>query len=832
MSGLRRTLLVVAGIIVGQVILYGPSLFGAKILLPLDLLAQPNVYIPRDNVPCDREGRPIAPHNRIRSDIVFADVIYRDFAIKEFRSGRLPCWTPFQYGGSVLCWMKYSPFYWLDYCVESPVAIAWRQMIQVIVAGMGFYVFCRKILGVGYWPATLASWCYPMTGYFVFWQGYPAIGCVVWTPWVLLAVDGMVRRAGWRGGAGLAVVTCLVLISGPLDVAGQVLLTSGLYAVWCFIDEYGRECFGRRSVQAAAAVTSAWILGFLLAAPHLLPILEYSRTGSRMARRGQGEEERPPVGIVALPQTVLPDMYGTTQRGSLWMPPTDEKGRPLEGNQLESAAATYTGLLATMLAAPLAWCSRRHRSINIFWTVLAVFALGWCLDIPFIVGILRMPGLNMMSHNRFVFAASFAILAMAAIGLNELWQGSIQRQWWFMAWIALQAILLLWCVNRTLFLPDVLATDLKVMVESGRYPPGITNAAGVEQAQDIFRNAYGMASLLCILSFVGWLLLWFQGRWSSGFRTLVAGVLVADMLWFAYDRSAQCDPALYFPRIPALEEVAKSTPGRIIGYSCLPAILGQTHGLNDIRGYDAVDPAELMDLMGIAADPKTPMIPYALTQWFIPKIAVLRSGDIRLSPVLDMMGVRYVIFRGLPPRELPVSFSSLDYWVLTNQNAMPRVYVPLQVETISNKEERLTMLASTSFDPRKVAYVEQETSLPDKCQGTAKIVEEIPTRVTVSLDMKTAGLVVLADLWNSGWHAYYEGKAVPILRTNHAVRGVVAPAGKGTLEFRYEPASLAWGLGLCGLALLVLASWTAIGFWCWRRGGPGCQQVKASVAAG
>ena len=31
---------------------------------------------------------------------------------------------------------------------------------------------------------------------------------------------------------------------------------------------------------------------------------------------------------------------------------------------MESSAAAYAGVLATLLVAPLAWCSRRHRSIN------------------------------------------------------------------------------------------------------------------------------------------------------------------------------------------------------------------------------------------------------------------------------------------------------------------------------------------------------------------------------------------------------------------------------------------------------------------------------------
>ena len=70
--------------------------------------------------------------------------------------------------------------------------------------------------------------------------------------------------------------------------------------------------------------------------------------------------------------------------------------------------------------------------------------------------------------------------------------------------------------------------------------------------------------------------------------------------------------------------------------------------------------------------------------------------------------------------------------------------------------------------------------------------------------------MVLADLWDKGWEAYLNGKQVPILRTNHAVRGVVVPAGAGVLEFRYAPAGFAWGLKLAGLAAVALLVWVAI----------------------
>ena len=76
--------------------------------------------------------------------------------------------------------------------------------------------------------------------------------------------------------------------------------------------------------------------------------------------------------------------------------------------------------------------------------------------------------------------------------------------------------------------------------------------------------------------------------------------------------------------------------------------------------------------------------------------------------------------------------------------------------------------------------------------------------------METPGLVVLADNWDKGWRAFYNGNSVPILRANYAIRGVVVPAGSGTLEFICRPAALMVGLWLAGFAAAVLLCWLVV----------------------
>ena len=572
-----RLLIVFAGIIFGQAVLYGPSLIGEKVLLPLDLLAQPSMYIPPTP-----ETAKIVPHDKVLTDLVFQFEPARQFAVSEIHQGRFPLWAPYHFGGVPFIWPKYSIFYLLEYCTRSAIILAWAQLFAALVAGIGMYCFCRRSLSVSFWPAAVCAWCYPLTAFFILWQGFPTGLAVYWLPWLFLAVDKTIRGADRRAVVILSVATFLVLTSGLIDVAGQVLLGSGIYALWCLWTLPPQGGSRPKFRTAVARLILAWGLGFMLAAPHILPLLEYAQAGLRMMRRQEGVEERPPVGLAALPLVVLPDLYGASEKGSALI--SDQ-------NVPESAAAAYAGVVATLLVAPLAWCSRRHRALNLFWIGLAFFGLCWCLNVPGLVYLLRRPGLNMMSHNRLVFLTAFAILSLTATGLETLWLGAIPRRWWFCLPASLLAALSGWCIYRSNVLPETISSQAEFNAFYRKMWNTVQITTDVGQVQAWFTRHYLMMALFCGVGLLGWFSLWFRKAGRFGLFPVAVICLMADLLWFDYGRSAQCDPALYYPKIPVLSEIAQSVPGRVIGLHCLPASVVAMAGLNDIRGYDAIDPA-------------------------------------------------------------------------------------------------------------------------------------------------------------------------------------------------------------------------------------------------
>jgi hypothetical protein len=791
LSKLGALLLVIFGIVFCQSILYGPSLVGTKILLPLDILSSPKVY-----TPSSAATFPPVIQNSFLSDLVYGEP-FREFCVSELKAGRPLLWNPYQFGGTMAIVPQYSPFWFLLLVTKSPIAYAYTQLLVALVAGIGAYFFFSRVLKVNFWPAAIGGWCFPMTGFFVFWQGYPTSRPVCWLPWILLAVDGTVRSR-WRSFAPIALVllTWLVITSGNFDIAGQVLFISGLYGLWCLYDEWLRRKAYASALRAACVLSFAWLLGFLLTAHLILPAVEYIKSGARMTERSGGSEERPPGGIAALPQTVLPDMYGSDWRSKTGF-------RFVAGNQLESSAAAYSGVIASLLLAPLAFYQRtKSRSIAI-WAFLAVFGLSWCLNTVGFVDLLRLPGLNMMSHNRLVFATSFSLLALAVIGLNLMQERALQWRPWMWLPAGVLAGITCWCIYRSLVPPEQIAK----LVQTPNLGRSLNNLNEASHTRNAFVTQYTVAATLCLIGTVGWFLIRFYRELQASLLAICGVLLVGDLLWFASGRSIQSDPALYFPRIPVLEELSQKTKQRVVGYNCLPPLLPLKLRLHDVRGYDGIDPARWVDIIRLTADRGFPSYSYSATQWMAPRTNCLPNGDFGLSPILDMLSVRYIIFRGSPPTWMKPMSTGEDYYVIENPRALDRVFVPRNVRCIADRKKRLERLASSDFAPLDVAFVETPLLFEKPCAGFARIASEEPSRVSIAAEMQTPGLVVLSDRWVEGWNAYLDGSKVPILVVNHAIRGVVVPGGTHTIEYRFEPASLASGLKISFGSLLVLISW-------------------------
>jgi hypothetical protein len=783
--GWQGLVLLWAGWLIPQFLLLGPALIGRTVDIPVDLLVPHSLgnWSERLYLPVTKENASIpVRHGNELGDLVVQIPAGREFFARELRAGRLPNWNPSNLGGVPIVGWGYSPFELPYYAFPSPVTVAWISLLQSLTLGLGVWLFLTRCLRLSYPAAALASWCAPLTGFMTLWHGFATLAATCWLPWLLIAIDATVKRPWGWGLPSVALLTALILLGGHLGIAGLVLLTAGLYAAWRLVESAWTKEWAR-AVSAAPAITAGWLLGFAISAAVLLPFVDYVRTGARVDSQLEGVEERPPQGLAALPAIVRPDVYGGGTRAN-W---TNTASLPL----IESSSCAYAGLLGALWLAPLAWSHRTLRRQTIFWTLMALVTLGWTLGIPGIVDVLRsrpLRPLAPLSYNRWTFAASLAILILAAIGLDSLRRRSLRFRWWWGLPILATGVFFCWCIVR-LF--------------------GVTRTLDAQGFTKYFLIGAGLS----LVVLVAWMLTFREGRYARWTRLALVGLLPLELFGFAWDERRQADASLYFPRVPILEKLAALPPGRIWGVACLCPNLNLMCGLDDVRGYDAVDPLAYLKLFQLACD-KESSERYPECRTIMAKPAGhFDDHGLKLHPVADLLNVRYLIFRERPRSGLPILLHQDDYWVIENQSVLPRAYVPASARVVKSDDEALERMAGVDFDPGKAVLMTDDLSLPSAMKGTASVHYETPTRLSLEVEMQTAGLVVLSNRWDPGWSAQIDGSASPIYRVDSALWGFRVPAGKHTIVSTYAPPSGRKGLAITtagGVALLFCATWQLV----------------------
>jgi len=193
------------------------------------------------------------------------------------------------------------------------------------------------------------------------------------------------------------------------------------------------------------------------------------------------------------------------------------------------------------------------------------------------------------------------------------------------------------------------------------------------------------------------------------------------------------------------------------------------------------------------------------------------------SNLSDLLNIRYV----LVDRRLTASNSKVaevikdrhavyrDPWVTVYEQDAPTTSAWI-VHTVKRSSRGLafSIMKEPTFDPRKAAVVEggkfSVKPPPAGAVETATVTRYEPERIDIDATVASDGLLVVSEVYESGWKAYVDGKPAEIRATDYAFRGIPLTAGHHTVELRYEPASLKWGIGislLTGAVIAALAVW-------------------------
>ncbi|RIV20612.1 hypothetical protein DYU11_21450 [Fibrisoma montanum] len=163
--------------------------------------------------------------------------------------------------------------------------------------------------------------------------------------------------------------------------------------------------------------------------------------------------------------------------------------------------------------------------------------------------------------------------------------------------------------------------------------------------------------------------------------------------------------------------------------------------------------------------------------------------------ILNMLNAKYVITQGQPSanpqqQEPPAPVAQ------QNPEVLGAAWFVRTVQPVENADAE--MAAMKTLNPRDTAVVdkrfaEQLTGLPatmDPSGSTIRLTSYRGDKLTYEVNAARDGLAVFSEIYYRGhedWQAYLDGKPVPHMRANYVLRAMRIPAGRHTVEFRFEP---------------------------------------------
>jgi uncharacterized membrane protein len=176
---------------------------------------------------------------------------------------------------------------------------------------------------------------------------------------------------------------------------------------------------------------------------------------------------------------------------------------------------------------------------------------------------------------------------------------------------------------------------------------------------------------------------------------------------------------------------------------------------------------------------------------------------------LNMLNTRYIISQGEKGAKVSI-----------NPNALGNAWFVNSYKLVKDANEEIMLL--NGFDPAKEAIVDQRfknelNGLNISADSTANIrmTKYSPNQISYEYQVKTEQLAVFSEVYyQPGWNAYIDGKPAEHFRANYVLRAMKLPAGKHTVEFKFEPKGYIVGekISLASMILFFVVALGAIVF--------------------
>jgi hypothetical protein len=174
----------------------------------------------------------------------------------------------------------------------------------------------------------------------------------------------------------------------------------------------------------------------------------------------------------------------------------------------------------------------------------------------------------------------------------------------------------------------------------------------------------------------------------------------------------------------------------------------------------------------------------------------------RYTAYIDAAAANPALLNGLAAGALVVPNTAA---VMRNANMLPRFFFPKSIEAVTPAQSAAKLATS---NPAVSSSVEGDiTTLRQDPTASAAILSSDPGRYVIRTEVKSESLLRAAIPWYPAWQATVDGNSAPLRVVDHALMGVVVPAGRHEVTLAYNPAKFRLGaaISFAALGLMIAA---------------------------
>ena len=332
------------------------------------------------------------------------------------------------------------------------------------------------------------------------------------------------------------------------------------------------------------------------------------------------------------------------------------------------------------------------------------------------------------------------------------------------------------------------------------YPQQFINALMADRESALRIDAF--RSFIFVLLAAGGLWAYWNNKIKAQYAIILWVGLVAIDMWpidkkyFNNDNfTSKKEAAIPFKEMPVDKEIKKD---KDLYYRVLnlqnPMTDARTSFFHkSIGGYHGAKMKRYNELYSYAIEPEMRSL---ITAFQKPESI---DSVMALLPVINMLNTKYYIY-------------DLNQPPLTNAHALGNAWFVKSAKVVDSADQEVT--AIKNFDPKSTAIVNKSFDkdlsgfTSGSGEGEIKLTEYQPNDLKYEATVNSGSqLAVFSEIYYpKGWKSFIDGNETPHIQVDYVLRGLVIPAGKHQVEFKFEPNSYYLGnkVSLASSILLLL----------------------------